>query len=125
MYEALARREVDVLTRGVLQNRVLLTVLLRHDLHLLDLRDCAHDYPVLQSLRYTQTQELAADAYDQGYDGIVYHSAQQHAGVCYAVFDRALPTFRHISKIDLVHPATGAFHRALFNVLRGSRVTIA
>jgi hypothetical protein len=125
MYEALARRERTFLAADQLRSRALLTVRTSQDLRLLDLRPCAHDYPVLQSLRYSETQTLALEAFRQGYDGIAYHSAQQHAGVCYALFQDSLRSTRKVRTEDLVHPASGTFHRALVNVLRGSAIPLA
>lgn len=125
MYESLARRECQFLPIDLLRGRVLLTVRTTYELRLLDLSTCTHDYPVLQSLRYSQTQKLAQDALRHGYDGIAYHSAQRHGALCYALFDSGMRSIRKVCTNDLIQASTGAFHTALTNVIRGSLIPLA
>ena len=91
---------------------------------LLDLRFHAGAWSVLQSLRYDSTQGLAKDARDLGYQGIVYRSAQQYGSDCYALFGRAMALLRLESKSPLIHPTTGALHRAAANAVRGSQISL-
>lgn len=125
MYESIARRECEFLPIDLLRGRVLLTVCTKQELRLLDLSPCTHDFPVLQSLRYGQTQELAHDALHHGYDGIAYHSAQRHGALCYALFDSGMRSIRKVHTNDLIQTSTGAFHTALANVIRGSSIPLA
>lgn len=84
VYETLARREATALSLASVASRVLLTLRTTEALRLLDLRLHASSWPVLQSLRYTETQELAANARDHAYDGVIYRSAQQYGSDCVA-----------------------------------------
>ena len=103
---------------------MLLAVRSAQPLTLLDLRHHARAFPVLQSLRYAETQELARDIVAAGFAGIIYRSAQQHDADCFAIFAPGLGAFRQVSKLDLVHSRSGAFHHALVNALRGSRLPV-
>jgi hypothetical protein len=124
VYETLARREAIALSMSVLRKRVLLTLRSTLPLKLLDLRPHASSWPVLQSLRYRSTQELAKDARDLGYTGIVYRSAQQFGSDCFALFGpAAMSSLRQESKHTLVSPA-GALHRAAAAAVRGSQIPL-
>lgn len=71
-------------------------------LRLADLRRLAEPYPVLQSLRATQTQEFAKDCRSQGLDGIIYASAQQPHHDCTALFLSGIDRLRKIESQRLV-----------------------
>ncbi|GAB3653184.1 RES family NAD+ phosphorylase [Ramlibacter alkalitolerans] len=87
LYEALFRREAPLLSLHELRRRELLTVQVRRNLELGDLRPHAANWPVLQSLRFGETQELASDAHAAGLEGLIYRSAQQHGQDCVVLFD--------------------------------------
>lgn len=87
LYEAVFRREASFVSVHQLRIRELLTVQVRRNLQLGDLRPHAPNWPVLQSLRFTETQELAADAHAAGFEGLVYRSAQHHGQDCVVLFD--------------------------------------
>lgn len=61
LYESLLRRETTSRSLTELRRRNLVEFVTTGPLRLADLRSLAEPYPVLQSLRVTQTQELAAD----------------------------------------------------------------
>ena len=124
IYETLARREVTGIPLARLEAAILLTIRLSQRLHFLDLRPYASSFPVLQSLRYKETQELAEDVSVAGYDGIVYRSAQQFGADCYAVFEPKLASLRRVSQERLVDATSGAFHCALAIALRGSCIPV-
>ncbi|MBC7603057.1 MAG: RES family NAD+ phosphorylase [Ramlibacter sp.] len=124
VYEALARREALVLSLSLLRKRVILTLSTMETLLLLDLRPHAAAWPVLQSLRYGVTQQLALDAHRNGYAGIVYRSAQQYGADCYAVFGDALRGFRQLSRAPLAKADADAVHRAVAAALRGSKIPL-
>lgn len=87
VYETPARREATTLSiAGEIAIRELLTLMTTRRLRLLDVRPKAHDWPVLQSTRFSPTQRLAAAALGAGFEGIVYKSAQQYDADCYAIF---------------------------------------
>lgn len=126
VYETLARREATVLSNsGSVALRRLLTLRTTQPLLLLDLRPHANPWPVLQSLRYTSTQALAASAHAAGYQGVIYRSAQQYGADCYAIFGAGpLRTLRLVRRAPLVHKVSGALHRAAADAVRGSRIPL-
>ncbi|CAN5294838.1 hypothetical protein BH11PSE9_BH11PSE9_04060 [soil metagenome] len=125
IYETLARREATLLSLADIGKRLLLSMRASASLNLLDLRPHAATWPVLQSLRYASTQMLAHDARRQGFEGVVYRSAQQHGRDCYALFGDAMNSLRAISKTPLLEPKTGALHRAAAIAIRGSQISLA
>ena len=125
IYETLARREASMLTMPNVEARALLTFLTTVPLQLIDLRFHANAWPVLQSLRYPATQQLAQEIRDQRYAGIAYRSAQQHGADRFAIFGRAMATLRLKSRAPLVHSVTGALHRAAADAIRGSQIPLA
>jgi len=124
VYEALARRETNALSMSVLKQRKLLCVQTKVALQLLDLRPHASTFPVLQSLRFEQTQELAVEATAAGYDGIVYRSAQQFGMDCYAIFDPALRELTGSWSEPLVERTTGNLHSVVVSCLLGSKLPL-
>ena len=104
--------------------RTLLCVQTTQPLALLDLRMHASNWPVLQSLRLSHTQELAAESRAQGFAGIVYCSAQQHNMHCYAIFGDALAGLRAVWSERLTEPGTGNLHAVLAAAIRSSQVPL-
>lgn len=124
VYETLARREATSLSMSTVAGRVLLTLQTTAPLHLLDLRFRAGAWPVLQSLRYAETQELAQEARAAGYDGIIYRSAQQHGSDCVVLFGvDAMRCVKLVSKLPLASP-TGALHRAAAEAIRRAKIPL-
>lgn len=123
-YEALARREIRQLTMAHLAQRELMCVTVQSEIQLLDLRPHAQSWPVLQSLRFSMTQELAASARQAGYDGAIYKSAQQFGMDCMAVFGPALKHLRHAWSERLVEPGTGNLHGLVADLHRGSQIPV-
>ncbi|MBK1614543.1 hypothetical protein CKO44_13800 [Rubrivivax gelatinosus] len=124
VYETLARREATSLSMSTLAGRGLLTLQTTAPLRLLDLRFHASAWPVLQSLRYRETQELAGEARSAGYSGISYRSAQQYGSDCVVLFGTpAMRCVRLLTKLPLVHPS-GAMHRAAADAIRGAKVPL-
>ncbi len=62
IYETLSRREASSLSMSTVAKRALLTLRTTAPLRLLDLRFHVGAWPVPQSLRYAETQELAREA---------------------------------------------------------------
>ncbi len=122
-YESAVRREATFLSLKLLRSRQLLTLRTKRSLALLDLRPLASEFPGLQANRIEVTQELAAEAYDQGYDGLTYRSAQHYGKDCYAVFGPALKSLRLESRARLVMP-DGSMHKALFDAIRGGQISV-
>ncbi|WP_028310549.1 RES family NAD+ phosphorylase [Derxia gummosa] len=124
LYEALARREARELSFATVAQRTLLTVETRRPLSVADLRPHARHYPVLQSLRFNETQELALAIRAQGCDGILYRSAQQAGADCWVLWGDAIKTCRITRRQPLVDPDSGGLHRHLASALRGSRIPL-
>lgn len=109
---------------ALLNTRLELVVCTSRTLVLLDLRPYATDWPVLQSLRLSETQELAADSLASGFEGIIYCSAQHQGQDCYAVFGGAMSGLKLIQKRPLVDPLTGRLLRAAHDALRQAKVPL-
>lgn len=86
LYESLLRRETVSRTLSELRRRCLVEFVTTGSLRLADLCGLAEPYPVLQSLRVAQTQELAADCRAMDLDGVIYASAQHPHHTCIALF---------------------------------------
>lgn len=124
-YEVFGRREQQFISLERLRAGELLCAELTDDLSLLDLTQHAGAYPALQSTRYSPTQALAAQAARAGFDGIVYRSAQQHGGTCYALFEHTFPHVRARWRQRLIQPTTGNLHRLVATVALGAQLPLA
>jgi len=122
IYEAMARREVLSLSLDHVGKSAILALSTTQPLLLLDLRPHAPAWPVLQSLRYGATQQLALEARNNGYSGIVYRSAQQYGADCYAIFGDKMRGIRQVSKELLVEPGSGGLHRSAAAAIHGSKI---
>lgn len=109
----------DALKRSGLLEVVTLT-----GLTLLDLRHEASAYPVIQSMRWHETQELAAEAYARGLHGLIYSSAQHPGGFCVAIFDPQLRTLKLIEKVPLVDPTGQRLLRVAAQALDRAKVPV-
>jgi hypothetical protein len=90
LYESLLRRETTSRSLTELRRRCLVEFATTGALRLADLRSLAEPYPVLQSLRVTQTQELAADCRAKALNGVAYASAQHPNHTCIALFQSGI-----------------------------------
>jgi RES domain len=120
-YETMVRRPAAMVSLSGFAQRSLVTIQSAQPLNLLDLRPHAHDWPALQSPRYAPTWELAA--YNAGYDGVAYFSAQQHEAECYAIFGPAMKHLTRSAKVPLVH-ASGALHAIAAKSIIGAQVML-
>ncbi len=123
VYETMIRRSAAIVSLSELAKRSVSTIQSARPLNLLDLRPHAHDLPALQSPRYAPTWELAEDAYNAGYEGVVYYSAQQHGAECYAIFGPAMAHLTRSAKVPLVH-ASGALHTIAAKSIIGAQVLL-
>ena len=124
LYEAICRREAMGVAYALMAERSLLRVQTTAKLSLLDLRPHASNWPVLHSLRFDQTQALAAEAHAAGFFGVVYKSALQHDKDCFALWGQALTALRRMSVESLVESGSGNLHVALATALNGSRLPL-
>lgn len=124
LYEARFRRDSGAKASiTVLQASELIEVQLKNPIEVLDLLPHATDWPVLQAERYSETQQLAADALSAGYAGIRYLSAQHYGRVCYVLFDPAAKDFRKLSSTPLANSG-GNLHRLSAKAVAGSCVPL-
>ena len=79
--------------------------------------------PVLQSLRFPVTQEIAAEAFAEGFGGIAYRSAQHYGQDCFVIFGAGLKTFKLVWRKGLVL-TDGSMHQALATAIRGGQIML-
>ena len=123
IYESLVRREAVSLSISNAASRQLLCLRTTRPVHLLDLRQHASSWPVLQSLRFPVTQEIAAGALVEGFEGIAYRSAQHYGQDCFVVFGPSLKSFKLVWRKALVL-ADGSMHQALVTAIRGGQIML-
>lgn len=123
IYESLVRREAISLSISNAASRQLLCLRTTRPVHLLDLRQHASSWPVLQSLRFHVTQEIAAGALAEGFEGIAYRSAQHYGQDCFVVFGPGLQSFKLVWRKALVL-ADGSMHQALVTAIRGGQIML-
>lgn len=124
IYESLVRREAVSLSINNAAGRQLLCLRAMRPVQLLDLRQHASSWPVLQSLRFSATQEIAAEAMAAGFEGIAYRSAQHYGQDCFVVFGAGLKAFKLVWRKALLLP-DGSMHRALATAIRGGQILLA
>jgi hypothetical protein len=118
-----AYREAAALSISNAASRQLICLHATRDLLLLDLRQHTSSWPVLQSLRFTVTQALAAGAFAEGFEGIAYRSAQHYGHDCFVIFGPGLKSFRLAWRKDLVLP-DGSMHQSLATAIRGGQIML-
>ncbi|MES3000226.1 MAG: RES family NAD+ phosphorylase [Pseudomonadota bacterium] len=123
LYEALFRREAPLLSLHELRTRELVAVQVRRNLQLGDLRPHTPNWPVLQSLRFGETQELASNAHAAGLEGLIYRSAQQHGQDCVVLFDPGTEVVAALTRKPLVG-AGDALNRWVALAARRSKVPL-
>lgn len=123
VYESLVRREAVALSLSHAAQRQLLCLQVTRTVQLLDLRQHASTWPVLQSLRFAVTQALAAAASTEGFEGIAYRSAQHYGQDCFVVFGAALKDFKLVWRKPLLL-ADGAMHPSLATAIRGGQIML-
>ncbi|HQC97711.1 MAG TPA: RES family NAD+ phosphorylase [Aquabacterium sp.] len=123
LYEALFRRESTGVSVSLLQLRELLAVQTSAQLVLGDLRPHATAWPVLQSLRFSKTQALAAALHRAGFHGIIYRSAQHFAQDCFVLFDPGSAATKLLWRTALANPQ-GAVNKWVADTARRSLVPL-
>ena len=124
LYESLLRRETVSRTLSELRRRCLVEFVTSGPLRLADVRGLAEPYPVLQSLRVSQTQELAAECRAMALDGVVYASAQHPQHACLALFTSGIVRLSKRSSRRLVKPGTNRLLQVLQTALWSSGVPL-
>lgn len=124
LFESLFRRDTVSRSMGELRKRALLQFTTTQTLRLVDLRQLAEPYPVLQSLRVAQTQALARDAFKAGLQGLVYASAQHPQHACICLFHGGFPSLKRQHQWSLVQPGTRRLLHAVGDAARRSGVPL-
>lgn len=124
LYESLLRRETASRDLSELRRRCLVEFVTTGTLRLADLRGLAETYPVLQSLRVAQTQELAADCRAMDLDGMVYASAQHPYHTCVALFQTGIQQLSKRNSQRLIKPGTNRLLQVLQTALWRSGVPL-
>lgn len=124
LYESLVRREAVSLSLSSAAGRQLLCLRTTRPIQLLDLRPHASSWPVLQSLRFSVTQDIAAEAAAAGFEGIAYRSAQHYGQDCFVVFGVGVKAFKLVWREALMLP-DGSMHQALAAAIRGGQIMLA
>jgi hypothetical protein len=123
LFEAVFRREAAGASIAVLQLRELLAVQTRSQIVLGDLLPHATAWPVLQSLRFSETQALAAGVHQAGFNGLIYRSAQHFAQDCVVLFDPGSATTKALWRVALAN-AQGAVNKWVADAARRSLVPL-
>lgn len=123
LFEAVFRRESTGVSVSALQLRELLAVQTNAELVLGDLRPHATAWPVLQSLRFSETQALATGAHRAGFDGLIYRSAQHVAQDCVVLFDPGSAATKPLWRAALAN-RQGAVNNWVADAARRSRVPL-
>lgn len=123
VYESLVRRETVSLSISTAAARQLLCLRATRTIQLLDLRPHASSWPVLQSLRFSSTQQIAAEALAKGFAGVAYRSAQHYGQDCFVVFGSFIKRLELVWCEPLLMP-DGTMHKALFAAIRGGQITV-
>lgn len=123
LFEATFRRESTGVSVTALQLRELLAVQTQHEVVLGDLRPHAAAWPVLQSLRWSETQALAAEVYKAGFSGLIYRSAQHFGQDCVVLFDPPSGLTAELWRVALAN-AQGAVNKWVADAVRRSLVPL-
>lgn len=123
IYESLVRREAVSLSISNASRRQLMCLRTTRPVQLLDLRQHTSSWPVLQSLRFSATQEVAAEAQAAGFEGIAYRSAQHYGQDCFVAFGAGLQAFKLVWREALLLP-DGSMHQALVTAIRGGQIML-
>lgn len=124
LFESQFRRDVVSRSLADLRKRALLQFTTTRPLRLVDLRPLAEPYPLLQSLRFAQTQALALDCFKAGHHGLVYASAQHPQHACVGLFPHGIDQLRRTQQWPLVRPGTQRLLHAGVDAARRSGVPL-
>jgi hypothetical protein len=94
LHEAVYRKNTRELKYGDLDGRELIAVATTAARRLADLRPFSSHFPVLQSVRLKEMQQLSDELRKEGFDGLISHSAQQDRHECVILFDPPAELFR-------------------------------
>ncbi|WP_431045713.1 RES family NAD+ phosphorylase [Roseateles sp. L2-2] len=121
LHEAVYRKNTHELKNTALEGRELIAVATAAPQSLADLRPYSAHFPVLQSVRLKETQELTNELCQERFDGLISRSAQQDGHDCVILFDPPADLFRLLWRSPLSH-AGGQGHQWVQVADRGARI---
>lgn len=124
LFESRFRRDTKIRCLEEFQKRALARFVTTSSLRLLDLRHLAESYPLLQSLRYEQTQALAFESFNAGHQGVIYASAQQAEHACICLFPSGILALKRQQQQPLVKPGTRRLLHVVLDAARRSGVPL-
>lgn len=124
LFESRFRRDTKIRRLEEFQKRALARFVTTSSLRLLDLRQLAESYPLLQSLRYEQTQALAFESFNAGHQGVIYASAQQAEHACICLFPSGIVALKREQQQPLVKPGTRRLLHVVLDAARRSGVPL-
>lgn len=124
LFESRFRRDTKIRCLEEFQKRALARFVTTSSLRLLDLRHLAESYPLLQSLRYEQTQALAFESFNAGHQGVIYASAQQAEHACICLFPSRILALKRQQQQPLVKPGTRRLLHVVLDAARRSGVPL-
>lgn len=124
LFESRFRRDTKIRCLEEFQKRALARFVTTSSLRLLDLRQLAESYPLLQSLRYEQTQALAFESFNAGHQGVIYASAQQAEHACICLFPSGIVALKRQQQQPLVKPGTRRLLHVVLDAARRSGVPL-
>lgn len=102
LVESAFRRENEYQSRAYLADRSLVTIKVQQDLDLVDLRGLERTFPFLISGRYRVCQAYAWQWRADGFNGVIYASAQHPGQTCIALFEPGIRDTKVVRKESLM-----------------------
>lgn len=124
LFESQFRRETKSRSLSDLRKRALLQFTTKQPMRLVDLRPLAEPYPLLLSLRIEQTQALALDCFQAGYQGLIYASAQHMQHSCICLFPEGIAALKRQQQWPLIKPGSQQLLREVVDAARRSGVPL-
>jgi len=124
LFESQFRRDTTSRSLTDLRRRALLQFTTIRPLRLVDLRPLAEPYPLLQSLRFAQTQAIGQESFQAGHHGLVYASAQHPQHVCVCLFPDGIHALKRQQQWPLVKPGTQQLLQLVVDAARRSGVPL-
>lgn len=125
LYEAVFRRELKIhVALEQLRLRALVRMESKKPLRLVDIRGFEEHYPFLQSQRIQHTQAFAESCAAEGYEGILYASAQHPHHACLCLFESGARKLAPVEALPLVKPGADILLQVVVQAARRSAVEI-
>lgn len=125
LYEAIFRRDLRAhVTLDSLCAKELRTYRSNKILRLVDIRGAEEKYPFLHSMRIQHTQEFAHRCFNDGFDGIIYSSAQHPFHECICLFENGAKKMAFVEAMPLVNQGKDQLLRVVVQAALRSAIEI-